>query len=288
MPMLLLVAVPLAAGALAALIARRWPRLDPASPAGPAERLREEVTEEVAASPPARRLTRRVGPVTISGFGVAAAWIVLVVGGLVLGLLILLLRRHAGLDDMDLATAYWAADHAQPFATGLMSRTTDLGLSRVVVPVAVLLAIVEGRRRRSWTVPLFLLAVVGGQMVLYNVLKLIFDRARPAIDPLAAFAGPSFPSGHSTGAAACWAAFALVVGLHLPQRWWPLLAGSAVAVGTYVGTTRVLLGVHWLSDVIAGLALGWGWFAACSLMFGGRLMRAGYPVADAGLVGSAP
>jgi len=36
--------------------------------------------------------------------------------------------------------------------------------------------------------------------------------------------------------------------------------------------------VHWLSDVVGGLALGWGWFAACSIAFGGRLLRFGAPV----------
>lgn len=276
--MLVLLAVPLAAGAVAALVARRWPRLDPAQPSGPPARLRAEVTERVSPSSATAQTLRHVGPLTISGFGIATAWIVLVAGGLVLGLLTLLLRAHAGLDDVDVATAQWAAAHAQPMSTALMRGSTDLGASKVVVPVAVLLAAIEGTRRRGWSVPLFLLAVVGGQMILYNVLKVVIDRVRPAIDPLAGFAGPSFPSGHSTAAAACWAAFALVIGLHVPQRWWPLLAGGAVAVGAYVATTRVLLGVHWLSDTVAGVSLGWAWFAACCLMFGGRLVRAGYPV----------
>ena len=40
----------------------------------------------------------------------------------------------------------------------------------------------------------------------------------------------------------------------------------------------MLLGVHWLSDVIAGLALGWAWFAVCAIAFGGRLLRFGAAV----------
>ena len=45
-----------------------------------------------------------------------------------------------------------------------------------------------------------------------------------------------------------------------------------------MAASRVLLGVPWLTDVLAGLALGWAWFAACSIAFGGRLMRFGAPV----------
>ena len=56
-----------------------------------------------------------------------------------------------------------------------------------------------------------------------------------------------------------------------------MAAGLAAAVAA----SRVLLDVHWLSDVLGGLALGWAWFAACSIAFGGRLLRFGAPVAAA-------
>jgi undecaprenyl-diphosphatase len=50
-----------------------------------------------------------------------------------------------------------------------------------------------------------------------------------------------------------------------------------VAVAITVSGTRILLGVHWLTDVLAGVAIGWAWFALCSLAFGGRLLDFGAP-----------
>ena len=50
-----------------------------------------------------------------------------------------------------------------------------------------------------------------------------------------------------------------------------------------VACSRVLLDLHWLSDVIAGLALGWGWFAVCAVAFGGTILRFGAPVEEAAL-----
>ena len=53
------------------------------------------------------------------------------------------------------------------------------------------------------------------------------------------------------------------------------LQGLPRGLAVAIAASRVLLDVHWLSDVVAGLALGWAWFAACAIAFGGRSLRLG-------------
>jgi membrane-associated phospholipid phosphatase len=111
-----------------------------------------------------------------------------------------------------------------------------------------------------------------------QVVKVAIDRARPAIDPVAATLGPSFPSGHSSTAASLFAALALLAGRRRSVRARAALAGAAVGLAVAVACSRVMLDLHWSSDVVGGLALGWGWFAVCAIAFGGWLVEFGAPV----------
>ena len=158
----------------------------------------------------------------------------------------------------------------------------------MIVGSTVVVFVVEMIRRPSRWLPVFLVAVVIGQTLMSTQIKDLLDRVRPTANPIAHTLGPSFPSGHTTGAAACFAAFALVLGRGRSRNTQAVLAGAAVFIAIAVAASRVLLGVHWLTDVLGGLALGWGWFALCSIAFGGRLLRLGAPVeaADARQRGS--
>jgi membrane-associated phospholipid phosphatase len=147
----------------------------------------------------------------------------------------------------------------------------------VIVGFTVGVFLVEMIRRPSRWLPVFLITVTIGQTMMSQLVKELVDRVRPTANPIAHTLGPSFPSGHTTGAAACFAAFALVLGRGRTRNVQSILAGAAVFIAIAVAASRVLLGVHWLSDVIGGLALGWGWFALCSIAFGGRLLRLGAP-----------
>jgi membrane-associated phospholipid phosphatase len=95
------------------------------------------------------------------------------------------------------------------------------------------------------------------------------------LDPIAETLGPSFPSGHSSWSAAFLAATALILSRNRTPPVRAALAGAAAGLAVSVAATRVLLTMHWLSDVVAGLALGWAWFAVCAMAFGGRVLRFG-------------
>jgi membrane-associated phospholipid phosphatase len=84
------------------------------------------------------------------------------------------------------------------------------------------------RTRNRWVVP-FLVAVILGDKILTETIKQLVDRARPALEPVAATLGPSFPSGHTSTAAASCAAFALVAGRWWGPRAWPALAAPPSA-----------------------------------------------------------
>jgi membrane-associated phospholipid phosphatase len=189
-----------------------------------------------------------------------------------------MVRLNAGLAGFDHGFATWGSTNATDFSTSVLEAVTDAGSTIVVIGVAIVVGVVEFRRLPSRFVPLLLVLAIGGQNVIANAVKALVDRARPDIDPLAAFSGPSFPSGHSAAAAATYATCALLIGRGRPPHVHAFLAGVAVALAAAVAASRVLLGVHWFTDVLAGLALGWAWFALCAIAFGGRLLRFGAPV----------
>ncbi len=117
---------------------------------------------------------------------------------------------------------------------------------------------------RRWTEAVVLTVSLGGASVLNAVLKLGFHRVRPDVVPhLAVVSNASFPSGHAMLSAATY----LTIGAMLAQAQPKLgprvyILGLAVVVAMLVGISRLYLGVHWPSDVLAGWCLGAAWALA--------------------------
>lgn len=134
--------------------------------------------------------------------------------------------------------------------------------------VAVLGLVIWLYRRRARRLALWAVTttVVGG--LLGMVLKLLVGRHRPdLLDPVARATGFSFPSGHALNAALVAGVFVLVL-LPVAHGWRRrLLWGSAIAVTVLTGLSRIVLGVHWTSDVLAGWLLGIAVVTATALAF---------------------
>jgi membrane-associated phospholipid phosphatase len=244
------------------------------APARPALETARAVGEAVRPHPALRRLlVRRLDRSVASGFLLTLALACSLVGGVLLGVLVYLVRSVPALQHVDNSVAGWGYDHRTSFSTSGLRAITELGNIQIVVGLALVLAAIDLYRTRSrWSLP-FLLTVMVGMELLTLAVKDLVERVRPALDPAAAGLGPSFPSGHSATSAAFYTAAALVLGRTLQRRPRQILIGLAVGIAVAVAASRVLLDLHWFSDVVGGLALGWGWFALCAGMFGGRLLR---------------
>jgi membrane-associated phospholipid phosphatase len=280
MPFLLLLLLSVLVGLGAAFLTRRYPSGSGAADVVEAARAAGEHASGTAAQRAAR--TARTDPQRATGLALTLALLVVFAGGLVLGLLAVVVRSSDALASLDSSVAEWGDQHAGAWSHDALTLVTQLGETWLVVVVALVVAGLElARTRNRWVAP-FLLAVIGGDKLLTAGVKELVDRARPEIEAVAATLGPSFPSGHTSTAAASWAAFALVAGRWWGRASWPALAGGAVGIAVAVALSRVLLDVHWLTDVLGGLALGWAWFAVCAIAFGGRLLSFGAAAQAAG------
>jgi undecaprenyl-diphosphatase len=276
LPVALLILVAVAAGVAAWLGSSRFERRVSDRQAA------AELAEQIAAHSPVRRFVhRRLDAEALTGLALTLALLILALAGAVVSLLALLVRRSDGLADVDAALARWAHSHSSGLGHDVLSAISLLASTEGVIVIGVIVGAIELMRLPSrWLIP-FLIVVPVGDSLVTNTIKAAVDRARPAIDPAAASLGPSFPSGHSSTAAAFYAALGLLAWRQRPAPVRNVVAGAAVGIAVAVACSRVLLDLHWASDVVAGLALGWAWFAVCAIAFGGPMLRLGAPVEQA-------
>ncbi|HEY3613615.1 MAG TPA: phosphatase PAP2 family protein [Gaiellales bacterium] len=275
-PFLLLVAIAIAYGVIVSLAFGRLAPREGASAAA------AEAIEHAAAGTAMRSWwERRLDPRAMTGLALTAASALLIAGGFVVAVLAYLVRGNAQLRSIDSSAAAWGHDHATHASTRLLTWVTDFGDLPLFAIVGVVALVYELRRAPNrWIVP-FVVVVVLGDKLITNVIKDLADRARPTLNPLAHTLGPSFPSGHSSTAASFYAALALVMARGRSPRTRAVLAGTAGGIAVAVASSRVLLDFHWVSDVVAGVMLGWAWFALCAIAFGGRHMRYAEPMEQA-------
>jgi undecaprenyl-diphosphatase len=171
-----------------------------------------------------------------------------------------------------------------PAALTVIEDITRLGstlvLSIVIAAASLLLAL-----RRRWRLVAYLIATGAGALVLDPVLKILVGRLRPVVaHPVAHAPGSSFPSGHSLGSIVCYGALFLVFLPAARGRWRTWFAVVTAVLIAVIGISRILLGVHYVSDVIGGWAIGVAWLGFCTFAFELTRRAAGrrdsHPVAE--------
>lgn len=172
--------------------------------------------------------------------------------------------EHEELTVLDVFLANWFHQHKAsawtPFMLFITHWHDTLG---VLLMSLVLLVYLYVKKAKYWMAAV-MLAVPGG-MLLNVLLKYTFQRARPSFeDPLLTLSTYSFPSGHAVGATVFYGVLAsYLVCVCLRWRTRALIAAFACCMVALVALSRVYLGVHYLSDVMAAVAVGAGWTSIC-------------------------
>jgi len=225
-PLLIFLAAPLAAGGGAWLLGRRYGQRSGARPAW-------------------------------------ACWGVAAGAGLVFLGVAAAMSRRAGLVDLDVALASALSLSMPPALLWLLSWFTYLGDRNLLTIIAVAMTAALLWRGR-WRLALACAIVTGGAGALNYAFKHLFQRVRPEhVHGYAAADGWSFPSGHASAALAVYGFACYLLLRRTPARWHPHCLAGAAALITAIGASRVLLQVHYFSDVVAGFAASLAWLALC-------------------------
>lgn len=156
----------------------------------------------------------------------------------------------------------------------LFAAVTHLGdvnfVSTIAVGVALYFLV-----RRWWLHALVWVLATGGGGLLVKVLKERFERTRPVHEHMLTDTTTwSFPSGHAAGAVFVYGMLGYMIIRHTPRGWHVPIALASVALIVFVGFSRVILHVHYFSDVLAGFMVGGAWVALCIMAFEALRLRA--------------
>jgi len=166
----------------------------------------------------------------------------------------------------DVHFATWLHEHASSPLVDLFKVVTYAG-NAVVLGVVILATAALLLRRGKLNDAALLVAAFGGAVVVNGLLKLLFHRSRPELS-FVHLDTYSFPSGHAAAAAATFTAGAWLLALRRPNvRARVLLALAAAVLIGIVGFSRLYLGAHYLSDVLAGFSFGLGWATLCLIAY---------------------
>lgn len=165
---------------------------------------------------------------------------------------------------IDLQVVQWFYDRSTPLLTQIMLAVTHLH-DPIPITAAVVLIALYLAWRRNWYWLICLGVTMPSGMLLNALMQYAFHRARPVFDdPLLVLATYSFPSGHVAGSTMFYGVLAAMLIARLTSwRWRVMIALAAIMMVALVALTRVYLGVHYPSDVLAAFAVGVIWLTLC-------------------------
>ncbi len=134
---------------------------------------------------------------------------------------------------------------------------TEAGSFVLLAPLSIAFLLLRRWKRPADDIALVVIAA--GSALLPFVVKLIVARPRPTIEHLSHLSSLSFPSEHTTQAAAIYLTIAIMLSQSLTRGWREAAIALGVVIALAVAWSRVYLGVHYPTDVTAGLVLGWSW-----------------------------
>jgi undecaprenyl-diphosphatase len=172
--------------------------------------------------------------------------------------------REGETQAFDEAVIRWMGANHSPALDAVMIEITALGTGTVVLMIVAIAALFLTLSARKYSAILLLVAASGG-ILLNGVLKLGFDRPRPSIFvPDVHAVSSSFPSGHAMSSAIVYGTVAYLAARLHRRRWarWLVMVFALVVIAL-ISFSRMYLGVHYPSDVVAGVLIGLAWAAFC-------------------------
>jgi membrane protein DedA with SNARE-associated domain/membrane-associated phospholipid phosphatase len=206
-------------------------------------------------------LARRLQPQGALGLSLTASALAIVAAGWAFGAVLQDVAAHDELALVDQPTQRFFVAHREAWLTLVMRGITNLGNSALLIGVLLSVGLLWRWRAGAWR-PLALLASsFAGAWALSNIVKALTHRPRPpAAQAIGHWTGFAFPSGHATNATAVYGMLAALLAATTP-RWGRKVTAwtAALLVVGLVGLSRLYLGAHWLTDVLAAIALGAAW-----------------------------
>ena len=164
-----------------------------------------------------------------------------------------------GLISRDRSVLTWFVRHRTDAWISAARLLSTLGSVVSLILIGGVLALWIWRRGWSWVLALAPVVALALGGLGASVAKAVFDRPRPPQSVhVSSVSFAAFPSGHATDAAAFFLAASFTIAITVSRRRWAQVAlvASALLIAALIGLSRLVLGVHWLSDVVAGWALG--------------------------------